>query len=180
MKTEEFKFENNLPITVLPLLKNEENWFIANDVCAILGLGNVTKSIDRLDEDEKQLVKIDYKGQVRPVNIVNESGLYALVITSTKPEAKSFRKWITSEVLPCIRKAGKYTTEQAQAKQLELKSLTNEIEKIELEIESLKKETRNLTLLKEEKHKLMRKLINSDDSQLEIGFSEEKTSEEQV
>jgi prophage antirepressor-like protein len=170
MDTKEFKFRENLSISVLPSLKNEETWFVASDVCAILDIKSVTHALERLDDDEKQIIKLDYKGQLREVNVLNESGLYALVLTSNKQEAKLFRKWITSEVLPALRKSGKYTSEKAKEKQFRLQTLSLEIEDIETNIEKLKKVTRNLTVKKEEKYKLLRKLISMDDNQLEIEF----------
>jgi len=172
MTTQEFKFEENLPINVLSAMKNEETWFIASDVCNVLELPNVTRAMERLDEDEKQIIKINFKGQLREVNVINESGLYALVITSEKPNAKTFRKWITSVVLPSIRKSGKYTTEKAQKRQQQMLDLTSEIEKIENDIDFHKRETRELSNKKDAKYKLLRYLITMDDSQYELEFIE--------
>ncbi len=92
---------------------NEEPWFIANDVCYILGHTNPRKAISNLEKDEKADVTISYTSsngvvQKRNVNCINESGLYALIFKSRKNEAKLFRKWITSEVLPSLRKKGYY------------------------------------------------------------------------
>lgn len=78
--------------------------FIAVDVCQALGLGQVTNALRRLDDDERTLISI--KGH--DVNAVNESGLYSLVLSSRKPEAKAFKRWVTHEVLPAIRKDGGY------------------------------------------------------------------------
>lgn len=173
MKTEEFKFKNGLSVNVIPSLKKEESWFVASDICTALEYANVTRALEKLDEDEKQIIKIDYKGQSRDVNIINESGLYALVLGSTKPEAKAFRKWITSEVLPALRIAGKYTTEKARDKQLQLQAINRQILEIDSEIEDLKKQTKNKTALREMKHKIMRNLIDDDDTQMGIEFVEE-------
>jgi hypothetical protein len=82
-----------------------EVWFIAKEVCAVLEIQNVTQAVANLDEDERSMFKIGRQGNV---NIINESGLYSLTLNSRKPEAKSFKKWVTSEVLPAIRKTGKY------------------------------------------------------------------------
>ena len=84
--------------------------FVATDACEILGLDNVTKALYALDEDEKLTLPVVRAGQQREVNVVTESGLYSLVLRSRKPEAKAFKKWITSEVLPTIRKHGMYAT----------------------------------------------------------------------
>lgn len=81
-----------------------ESWFVASDVCAALGLSQVTNSVKRLDDDERTLISI--KG--RSVNAVNEPGLYSLVLASRKPEAKAFKRWVTHEVLPAIRRTGGY------------------------------------------------------------------------
>ena len=92
-------------------------WFVASDVCKALEIGNTTDVLRRLDADEVALVSIEGRtptgGIVEtPTNIVNESGLYSLVLGSRKPEAKSFKKWITSVVLPSIRKNGGYIAGQ--------------------------------------------------------------------
>lgn len=87
---------------------NHEPWFVAADVCNALNIGNVTDAVRRLDEDEKLTSIVSRAGQNREVNMVNESGLYNLIFQSRKPEAKAFRKWVTSEVLPSIRKTGRY------------------------------------------------------------------------
>ena len=82
-------------------------WFCIKDVCDILGLTNPTVVAKRLDEDEKAKFDLGLKnGEL--TNFTNESGLYTLILRSDKPEAKPFRKWITSEVIPAIRKTGKY------------------------------------------------------------------------
>lgn len=93
---------------VRTFLINEEPFFIAKDVCDILQLSDVGQVVERLDDDEK-LTRIIYgSGQGRKMWLVNESGLYHLIFQSRKPEAKAFRKWVTSEVLPSLRKSGKY------------------------------------------------------------------------
>lgn len=87
---------------------NGEPWFVLKDVCAVLGIGNSRMVFDRLDSDEKGVSQIDTPGGLQNVNIINESGLYNVILRSDKPEAKPFRKWVTSEVLPSIRKTGGY------------------------------------------------------------------------
>ena len=92
---------------------NGDPWFIAKDVCEILGLDNVTKALYGLDDDEKNTVTIGKGIRGNPNRtIINESGLYSLILRSRKPEAKAFKKWVTAEVLPSIRKRGMYATEQ--------------------------------------------------------------------
>ena len=97
---------------VRTVLINDEPWWIAKDVCDILGLSDVSMSVARLDDDEKLTQTLFVSGQNRNVNLINESGLYALVIRSNKPEAKAFRKWVTSVVLPSIRKTGSYSIQK--------------------------------------------------------------------
>ncbi|MEZ7717768.1 BRO family protein [Leptotrichia wadei] len=93
--------------SVRTVLLNNEVWFCIKDVCDILGLTNPTVVAKRLDEDEKAKFDLGLKnGEL--TNFTNESGLYTLILRSDKPEAKPFRKWITSEVIPAIRKTGKY------------------------------------------------------------------------
>lgn len=89
--------------------KNGDPWFVLNEVCAKVGISNASDAAMRLDADEKDTIGItDSIGRTRQTAIINESGLYSLVLTSRKPEAKAFKKWITSEVLPAIRKTGGY------------------------------------------------------------------------
>lgn len=91
--------------SVRTILLNNEVWFCAKDVCDILEIKNVTQAVQRLEEDERSMFNIGRQGNT---NFINESGLYTLILRSDKPEAKPFRKWITSEVIPAIRKTGKY------------------------------------------------------------------------
>ncbi|KAF0812800.1 hypothetical protein IGB42_02643 [Andreprevotia sp. IGB-42] len=95
------------------ILKSDSTvWFVAADVCSALGLDNVTMALRRLDDDEKALNSIEglsrMSGGNEQVNIISESGLYSLVLTSRKDEAKRFKKWVTAEVLPAIRQQGFY------------------------------------------------------------------------
>jgi prophage antirepressor-like protein len=83
-------------------------WFIATDVCNVVGIGNPRQATTRLDADEKGVISTDTPGGVQSVATVNESGLYSLVLGSRKPEAKRFKRWVTHEVLPAIRRTGRY------------------------------------------------------------------------
>lgn len=88
---------------------NNEPWFVLKDVCAVLDLGSAHKVSERLDEDERNQIPLtDSLGRKQETTIINESGLYNVILRSDKPEAKPFRKWVTSEVLPSIRKTGGY------------------------------------------------------------------------
>ena len=85
-----------------------EPWFVAKDICDVLGLSNITEALRNLDNDELTSEILKSGNQGREMKLVSESGLYALVIRSNKPNARKFRKWITAEVLPAIRKTGRY------------------------------------------------------------------------
>lgn len=91
---------------------NGEPWFVLADVCKVLELSSPHKVAERLDGDEKGRNQIPTLGGVQEMAVVNESGLYTVILRSDKPQAKPFRKWVTSEVLPSIRKHGAYMTEQ--------------------------------------------------------------------
>lgn len=88
---------------------NGEPWFVLADVCKVLELSNPSKVADRLELDEKANFELGLRGGA--TNCINESGLYAVVLRSDKPQAKPFRKWVTSEVLPSIRKHGSYSVQ---------------------------------------------------------------------
>ncbi len=88
-----------------------EPCFVAADVCKALDQSNVSQVVSRLDDDEKGLHIVDTPSGPQQMLCVSESGLYALILTSRKPEAKVFKRWITHEVLPAIRKTGQYTTQ---------------------------------------------------------------------
>lgn len=90
--------------------ENNNPLFVARDVCDILGLSDVSKTVSRLDDDEKGTKIIPTPGGNQEMLVVTESGLYSLVLTSNKPEAKTFKRWITHEVIPSIRKHGAYMT----------------------------------------------------------------------
>ena len=103
--------------SVRTIFVNNEVWFCAKDVCGILEIKNVTQAVQRLDEDERSMFNIGRQGNT---NFINESGLYTLILRSDKKEAKPFRKWITSEVIPAIRKTGKYEEKKKPLTQAEL------------------------------------------------------------
>lgn len=95
--------------------KNGELWFVLKDICIVLEMNNSRMVANRLDDDEKGVSQIDTLGGKQKVAIINESGLYSVILRSDKPQAKPFRKWVTSEVLPSIRKTGSYAIKQEQA-----------------------------------------------------------------
>lgn len=114
-----FDYEGNQLRTVT---KDNDTWFVAKDVCDILGLEQVTRAMDRLGDDERGLVKVTHPQSLNKyidVNAVNEPGLYQLILASTKPEAKAFKRWITHEVIPQIRKTGSYSQPMSQVQILQ-------------------------------------------------------------
>ena len=91
---------------------NDEPWFVGKDVADILGYSNSRKALsDHVDDEDKGVTKSDTLGGNQNITIINESGLYSLILKSKKPEAKQFKRWVTSEVLPTIRKHGAYMTQ---------------------------------------------------------------------
>lgn len=102
-----FKYNNQQVRTVI---LDSEPWFVAKDVCDILEHTNSRMALERLEDDEKGVSLIDTLGGRQEMSIVNEPGLYSLIFGSRKPEAKAFKRWVTHEVLPTLRKTGSYTT----------------------------------------------------------------------
>ena len=122
-----------------------------------------------MDEDERKLDRLGVgQGQQKETWTVNEFGLYSLILTSKKPEAKAFKRWVTHEVLPSIRKAGLYTSEEAQTKELELQRITSEIEVLENSITDLKSKIKTLTLEMDKKHIELREVIKRNPNQLRL------------
>jgi len=103
-----FDYEDNQVRTVL---RDGEPWFVLKDVCAVLGIQNATDVAKRLDEDE--VTRFNLGGLSGTTNIVSEAGLYSVILRSDKAEARRFKRWITHEVLPCIRRTGMYATVEA-------------------------------------------------------------------
>ena len=101
------------------LIDNDEIWFIAVDICKCLEIGNSSQAISKLDTDEKKSLYVKNSGAGNPNKVfVNEAGLYNLILSSRKPEAKEFKRWITHEVIPSIRKHGTYMTPETIEKVL--------------------------------------------------------------
>jgi prophage antirepressor-like protein len=139
-----FRFEKGKEIRTLE--RDGEPWFVAVDACGVLGLRNVTQALENLDDDEKDIITRasdpiqnigslggpGQEGGAQSLNIINESGLYNLIFRSNKPEAREFRKWVTSVVLPSIRQKGYYAVS---------KQLTDRIEAIEKGYEKFRGQT---------------------------------------
>ena len=119
-------FENAAFGKIRTLTIDGEPWFVAADVCRALEIGNPSMAVERLDDDEKGISTIDTLGGKQRMTIINEPGLYSLVLSSRKPEAKAFRRWITHEVIPTIRKYGGYMTKSLLEQVLENPNLIYE------------------------------------------------------
>lgn len=134
---------NNLQIFVYSgeqlrtVQRDDGLWWVLRDVCRVLNIGNVTDTKKRLDPDEVDLTDlIDSMGRVQATTIINEPGLYAGILRSDKPEAKAFKRWVTHDVLPSIRKTGAYGVPPERVAKItalqkrldEWHELTNELE----------------------------------------------------
>lgn len=109
-------FKNEQFGEIRVIMKENEPWFVANDACRILAIANPRDALNRLDNDERDVVLTDTLGGKQELNVVNEPGLYTLVLGSRKPEAKNFKRWLTHEVIPSIRKTGTYSTDGEKSK----------------------------------------------------------------
>ena len=108
MPNEIYSFDSPDFGEVRTLLIRSEPWFVASDVCRALEIGNSRMALSRLDEDEKAVTVVDTRGGPQKVNIISEAGLYSVVLTSRKANAKAFKRWMMHEVIPSIRKHGVY------------------------------------------------------------------------
>lgn len=131
--------------------KDGETWWVLSDVCKVLELSEARRTAERLDDDELTRVKLHSGGQNREMYVINESGLYNVILRSDKPQAKPFRKLVTSEVLPTIRKTGQYNTKLNKA--LEIKEtnarvrLSNAFLKL-AKVDTLSSEYKNILVAK--------------------------------
>ena len=116
-----FNFENH---EVRSLLLNNEPWFVGKDVAEVLGYERADNAIrNHIDKEDKLMHQISASGQNRNMTIINESGLYDLVLSSKLPSAKKFKRWVTSEVLPTLRKTGQYQVKELSGSELMAKAL---------------------------------------------------------
>ena len=138
-------FNNSQFGDIRAINQNGEPWFVAADVCRVLEHTNVTVALDRLDDDEKAKFNLGLRGG--DTGCVNEPGLYSLVLGSRKPEAKAFKRWITHEVIPTIRKHGMYATPQT------LEQMLNDPDSMIKVLQTLKEE-RTARLQAEETNRL--------------------------
>lgn len=154
-------FESNRFGAVRTVTQGGEPWFVAADVCRALEISNNRDAIARLDGDEKAAVGLTDTSsngvtQTRELTIVNEPGLYSLVLGSRKPEAKAFKRWITHEVIPAIRKHGAYATPEMIDKMLGDPDVM----------------IRTLTALKEEREKNQRLAAKMEEDKPKVLFAE--------
>lgn len=136
---------NSMDVRVIT--KDNEPWFVLNDVCKILELSNASKSAQSLDSDEKMTLTNSYSqagSGAQHFIIINESGLYSLILRSRKPEAKRFKKWVTSEVLPSIRKTGSYSLSPSQYGGITKGIVNKAIAPLQSQIETLVDRYQNL------------------------------------
>nr|DAZ77253.1 MAG TPA: repressor domain protein [Caudoviricetes sp.] len=113
-----FKYEEQ---QVRTIEKNGEPWFVGKDVADILGYSDTAQAVRKhIDNEDKGVVEMTTPGGKQPVTIINESGLYSLIFSSKLPTAKEFKHWVTSEVLPSIRKTGEYKITPAQQNRLDI------------------------------------------------------------
>lgn len=130
---------------VRTVVKNGEPWFVAKDVCDVLEIGNPSQALSRLDEDEKNTVILN-EGIGNPnKTIVNEPGLYSLILGSRKPEAKQFKRWITHEVIPMIRKTGSYQMEQPKTPLEVLQGTINQLVEHDKRMNQLEGQVNNIS-----------------------------------
>lgn len=166
---QKFDFKGNL--VRMKTDQEEQYWFAATDICAILDIVDTRQAVENLDEDEKYLGGVlHHSGQERKTWMVNEFGLYSLVLKSRKPEAKEFKRWITHEVLPAIRKAGRYTSEEEKAREEKLQTIAREIQLLSSEKDDLQKRLNEKKKAIEKKSMEMLQLIRIDFRQLQIPF----------
>lgn len=131
---------NNQPVRTVQL--NNQPYWVLKDVCAVLGISNSRMTAERLEDDEvSQTDIIDALGRIQNTTVITESGLYAVILRSDKPNAKEFRKWVTSEVLPAIRKHGAYATPETIEQMINNPDFTIQL------LTELKKERESVNLL---------------------------------
>ena len=175
---------NNLPVRTV--LIDDEPWFVAKDVADILGYSNSRKALsDHVDDEDKGVTKSDTLGGNQNITIINESGLYSLILKSKKPEAKQFKRWVTSEVLPTIRKHGAYMTDEKAQDVLhgngladlliqageQIKSLEFDKQQLQVELEEVREKTTYLDLILESPDDILTTQIAQDYGYSAVSFN---------
>lgn len=146
---EELQIFNNKEFgEVRSLVINNEPWFVGKDVAEALGYKNSKNAVPtHVDEEDKLSTQIEYTGQKRNVTVINESGLYSLILSSKLPNAKKFKRWVTSEVLPTLRKTGSYTKVPTDPRELLMLTIkaheqtAQRVDVLEEKVSSLEKST---------------------------------------
>ena len=158
-KLQLFKFEGN---EVRTLKLDDEPYFVGKDVAKILGYSNTRDALSRyVDSEDKGVAKLDTLGGKQNQTIINESGLYSLILSSKMPNAKRFKHWVTSEVLPAIRKHGAYMTDEKAFDVVNnkdglaslLQQAADQLRAKDIQIEEVEKENKNLSIQLEESNK---------------------------
>lgn len=165
---------------------NDEPWFVGKDVADILGYSNSRKALsDHVDDEDKGVTKSDTLGGNQNITIINESGLYSLILKSKKPEAKQFKRWVTSEVLPTIRKHGAYMTDKKAQDVLhgngladlliqageQIKSLEFDKQQLQVELEEVREKTTYLDLILESPDDILTTQIAQDYGYSAVSFN---------
>lgn len=159
------------------LMREGDLWFVARDVCEVLDHSDTSMAIRRLDDDEKLTQTMFVSGQNREVWLVNEPGLYSLILTSRKPEAKAFKRWITHEVIPSIRKTGTYATEQSKVVPLSERQAL--IQSLKLTAE-LAEEVEEVKAIAQNHNQKLIELEQKVDEQITIDHGEQRTLQKAV
>lgn len=125
-------FNNEEFGTIRSTMINGEPWFVGKDVAKLLGYANSNDALAKhVDEEDRGVAKCDTLGGIQELNVINESGLYSLILRSSRPEAKRIQRWVTSEVLPTLRKTGSYSLQAPKTYAEALRALADEAEKAE-------------------------------------------------
>jgi prophage antirepressor-like protein len=159
------------------VMKNGDPWFVAKDVCDILEIANSRDAVARLDPDEKGVVLTDTPGGMQEVQAVNEPGLYTLILGSRKPEAKAFKRWITHEVIPAIRKTGAYAVDQNKVVPLSERQALIQSLKLTAELAEEMEEVKSIAQTHSQK---LMELERKVDEQITIDHGEQRTLQKAV
>ena len=147
-------FNNDVFGALRTIERDGEIWFVGKEVAEMLGYSNARNAVvNHVESDDKLRTQIEYAGQRREVSLINESGLYSLILSSKLPAAKDFKRWVTSEVLPSIRKTGSYRIQSSRVTPEEL-----EVRKLEAQA--------NLNATRSEQSKLLLSIADTVSNEL--------------
>ncbi|AHL70842.1 prophage antirepressor [Bacillus pumilus] len=155
------------------VIQDGQPWFVAKDLCEVLEIKNNRDALSRLDEDEKGVVLTDTLGGSQELAAVNEPGLYALILSSRKPEAKQFKRWITHDVIPTIRQTGQYGGPKA------LTEREQRIESLKLLLETSQRQDEMSKKLSTHEKKIL-ELNTKVDEQITIDHGEQRRIQKAV